>query len=194
MDLYQEALDKFTDVFDRAQKNEPSNPNAMTLSTASADGRPSARMVLLKGFDKNGFVFFTNFESRKAQHLTANPRAALTFHWKSLDEQVHVEGSVTTVSSKEADAYWKTRPRDSQLGAWASLQSRPLDARNTLEARLAEFTKKYEKGAVPRPSWWSGFRVKPSRIEFWKAGEHRLHHRTAYENQGSGWTKHLLFP
>jgi len=194
MELYEEALQKFAEALGRAEKSEPSDPNAMTLSTASADGRPSGRMVLLKGFDAHGFVFFTNHESRKAQHLTSNPRAALTFHWKSLGEQIHIEGTVTPVSKLEADDYWKTRPRESQIGAWASLQSRMLDNRKTLEDRMAEFDKKYRKGAVPRPAWWSGFRVKPNRIEFWKAAPFRLHHRTLYESHGKGWEKHLLFP
>lgn len=193
MDLYQEAIQKFGEAFERAKKGEPSDPNAMVLATASADGRPSARTVLLKSFDHHGFVFFTNHESRKGQHLSANPRAALTFHWKSLEEQVHIEGSVTHVSKKDSDDYWKTRPRESQIGAWASLQSRVLDNRSTLEERIAEFEKKH-KGAVPRPAWWSGVLVKPNRIEFWKAAPYRLHHRTLYENHGFGWEKHLLFP
>ncbi len=194
MDLYQEALQQFADVYERAKISEPSEPNAMQLGTASADGRPSVRTVLLKGFDQHGFVFFTNFESRKAQHLSANPRAALSFHWKSLEEQVHIEGTVTAVSKLEADEYWKTRPRESQIGAWASQQSRVLDQRKTLEDRLNEFDKKYAKGPVPRPAWWSGYLVKPNRIEFWKAAPYRLHHRTLYENHGKGWEKHLLFP
>ncbi len=194
MDLYKEALQEFTTAFERAKKSEPSDANAMTLGTASADGRPSTRVVLLKGYDDHGFVFFTNHESRKAQHLAANPRASLSFHWKSLEEQVHIEGTVTPVSREEADEYWKTRPRESQIGAWASLQSRVLEHRKTLEDRVAEFEKKYANAPVPRPNWWSGYRVKPNRIEFWKAAPHRLHYRTLYESHGKGWEKHLLFP
>lgn len=194
MDLYQEAIDLFTDAYTRAQTCGLKEPTAMTLATAAPDGRPSARTVLLKSFDKRGFVFFTNHDSRKGQHLAANPRAALCFYWQPLGEQAHVEGAVAPVDHDEADAYWKTRPRESQIGAWASLQSRPLDSRKTLEERYAEFEKKYAKGAVPRPTWWSGFRVIPNRIELWKAGVFRLHHRTVYENHGKGWTKTLLFP
>ena len=194
MDIYLEAIEKFSEVYQRAQACGLKEPSAMTLATSSPDGRPSVRTVLLKGFDKHGFVFFTNHESRKAQQLTGNPQAALAFHWQPLEEQVLMEGTVTTVTAKEADAYWKTRPRESQLGAWASLQSRPLEHRKTLEDRFAEFEKKYAKGSVPRPAWWSGFRLMPSRIEFWKAAPFRLHHRTLYENQGKGWKRTLLFP
>jgi pyridoxamine 5'-phosphate oxidase len=194
MDLYLEALDKFSEIYKRAQECGLKEPAAMTLATASPDGRPSARTVLLKGFDKHGFVFFTNHESRKAQQLAGNPRAALCFHWQPIEEQVIVEGSVTPVSHEEAEAYWKTRPRESQLGAWASLQSRPLEHRKTLEDRFADFEKKYAKGHVPRPTWWSGYRVMPNRIEFWKAAPFRLHFRTLYETHGNGWKKSLLFP
>ena len=194
MDLYQEAIDKFAEVYQRAQTCGLKEPTAMTLATSAPDGRPAARTVLLKGFDKHGFVFFTNHDSRKGQHLSANPRAALCFHWQPLEEQVLIEGSVSPVKHEEAEAYWKTRARESQLGAWASLQSRPLDNRKTLEERYAEAEKKYAKGPVPRPAWWSGFRVLPNRIEFWKAGAHRLHHRTLYEKQTDGWKKNLLFP
>ncbi|MCG3205614.1 MAG: Pyridoxine/pyridoxamine 5'-phosphate oxidase [Elusimicrobia bacterium] len=194
MDLYQEALQKFAEVFERAKLSEASDPNAMVVATASADGRPSSRTLLLKGFDSHGFVFYTNHESRKAQHLMANPRVSLTFYWKSLMEQVHIEGTVTAVTPEEADVYWKTRPRESQIGAWASLQSRVLDHRKTLEDRVEEFNKKYTHHEVPRPPWWSGFRVKPNRIEFWKGEAFRLHYRTLYESQGGAWKKHLLFP
>ncbi len=193
MDIYREAIDKFGEIYERAKKSEPANPNAMVLATADAEGRPTARTVLLKSFDTHGFVFFTNHESRKAHQLAGNPRAALNFYWKSLDEQISVEGSVSPVSHDEAEAYWETRPRESQIGAWASLQSRVLDQWKTLEQRVQEFNNKY-RDAVPRPNWWSGFRVKPNRIEFWKAGAHRLHQRTLYENVGKGWEKHLLFP
>lgn len=194
MELYKEAIEKFSEVYKRAQACGLKEPSAMTLATAAPDGRPSARTVLLKGFDIHGFVFFTNHESRKGQQLAGNPRAALCFLWQPLEEQVLVEGSVSAVTNDEAESYWKTRPRESQLGAWASLQSRTLDGQKTLEDRFVEFEKKYAKGVIPRPKWWSGFRVMPNRIEFWKAAPFRLHQRTLYENQGSGWKKTLLFP
>src|SRR5262245_9833773 len=145
MDLYKEAIDKFTEIYARAQLCGLKEPTAMTLATSAPDGRPSVRTVLLKGFDRHGFVFFTNHDSRKGQHLSANPRAALCFHWQPLEEQIIIEGSVSPVTHDEAEAYWKTRARESQIGAWASLQSRTLDNRKTLENRYEEFEKKYEK-------------------------------------------------
>lgn len=194
MDLYSEAIEKFREAYARAQSCGLKEPTAMTLATATAEGRPSIRTVLLKGFDSHGFVFFTNHESRKGQQLAANPRAAICFHWPPLEEQVIVEGAVAPVSHDESEEYWATRPRESQIGAWASMQSRPLDSRKTLEERYAEFATKYKKGKVPRPAWWSGVRVVPNRIEFWKAAPFRLHHRTVYENHGKGWKKTLLYP
>ena len=194
MELLKEAIEKFAEIYKQAQTCGVKDASAVTLATASMDGRPSARTVLLKGFDHHGFVFFTNHESRKGQHLHSNPRAALCFYWPPMDQQIHVEGSVSPVTHEEADAYWKTRPRESQIGAWASMQSSMLDSRSTLETRFSEFEQKYLNHPVPRPKWWSGYRVSPYRIEFWHAGAHRLHHRLLYEIQGSGWKKTLLFP
>jgi pyridoxamine 5'-phosphate oxidase len=194
MDLYKEALKTFAEQFEEAKKSEPSDANAMTLSTASPTGTPHARVVLLKDFDHHGFVFYTNTTSHKGQQLAANPQAALTFYWKSLVRQVHIEGTVLTVTSAEADAYWATRPRVSQIGAWASLQSQKLDQRTTLLERVTQFDKKFHGAAVPRPPHWSGYRVFPQRIEFWRAEEFRLHHRTVYEHTPAGWTSFLLYP
>jgi pyridoxamine 5'-phosphate oxidase len=166
----------------------------MCLSTVAPDGRPSARMVLLKGHD-DGFVFYTNLESRKAGDLLATQVAALTFHWKSLRRQIRIEGPVARVSDAEGDAYFATRGRDSQLGAWASEQSRPLDRRETFEARFAAMQKRFEGGAVPRPPHWSGFRVTPDRIEFWQDRAHRLHERRLFvATAGGGWREGLLYP
>jgi pyridoxamine 5'-phosphate oxidase len=157
---------------------------------------PSVRMVLLKGFDEAGFVFFTNLESRKGEQLKANPKAALCFHWKTLQRSVRVEGLVTPVSPAEADAYFATRPRSSRIGAWASTQSRPLTSRFELERRIAEYTARFGLGEVPRPSFWSGFRVAPLRIEFWKNGAFRLHDRLVFTRAGlaEGWAIERLFP
>jgi pyridoxamine 5'-phosphate oxidase len=165
-----DPLALFAAWFDEAKGQEPNDPTAMSLATADGDGRPSVRMVLLKGFDAQGFVFYTNFESRKGEQLLANPQAALCFHWKSIRRQVRIEGPVTTVSEAEADAYYASRPRDSQIGAWASRQSRPLESRFELEKRVAQFAAKHAVGKVPRPPYWSGFRVAPERIEFWQDG------------------------
>jgi len=194
MDLYKEVISTFAEQFEDAKKSEPSDHNAMTLATAGADAKPHSRVVLLKDFDDRGFVFYTNLTSHKGQHLRSNPYAALSFHWKSLSRQVHIEGPVSGVSTPEADAYFASRPRISQIGAWASLQSQKLNERKTLEERVAEFEAKYKDVAVARPPHWSGFRVLPKRIEFWKAGEYRLHHRTVYEYVGAAWTKYLLYP
>ena len=178
-----------------AQLSEPNDPTAMALATADAAGRPSVRMVLMKGHDARGFVFYTNMDSRKGGELAANPRAALLFHWKSLRRQVRVDGPVEPVSAEEADAYFATRGRDSQLGAWASEQSRPLDARATFEARFEEVRARFEGGEVPRPPRWSGYRVVPERIEFWNDRAHRLHERRLFTARGDGgWDEGLLFP
>jgi len=182
--------------FTEAEASEPNDPNAMALATVAADGMPSVRMVLLKGFDKTGFVFFTNLESRKGEQLKANPKAALCFHWKTLQRSVRVEGLVTPVSPAEADAYFATRPRSSRIGAWASKQSRPLASRFDLERRIAECTARFGLGEVPRPPFWSGFRLAPLRIEFWKNGAFRLHDRLVFTRAdlAEGWTIERLFP
>jgi pyridoxamine 5'-phosphate oxidase len=180
--------------FAEARASEPNDSNAMALATADASGRPTVRMVLLKGHDAQGFVFYTNLESRKAGELIANPSAALLFHWKSLRRQVRIEGPVTRVTDAEGDAYFATRSRDSQLGAWASDQSRPLASRTLFEDRYAEMAARFEGQPVPRPPHWSGFRVMPARIEFWTDREHRLHERRLFLREGEGWREGLLFP
>jgi pyridoxamine 5'-phosphate oxidase len=163
-------------------------------TTVSADGAPSVRIVLLKGVDERGFVFYTNLNSRKGRELTATPRAALCFYWPALDVQIRVEGTIEQVSDAEADAYFASRARESQIGAWASLQSEELSSMDALRARVAEMEARFANEPVPRPPQWSGRRVKPSSIEFWHAGEHRLHERRRYERDGNRWTMRRLFP
>jgi pyridoxamine 5'-phosphate oxidase len=184
----------FEEWFAEARLSEPNDANAVALATADAAGRPSVRMVLLKGHDERGFVFYTNLDSRKGGELADNPRAALLFHWKSLRRQVRVEGDVEPVATAEADAYFATRSRDSQLGAWASDQSRPLASRALFESRYEEMRARFEGGEVPRPPRWSGFRVVPERIEFWSDRAHRLHERRLFERSGDGWSEGLLYP
>jgi pyridoxamine 5'-phosphate oxidase len=185
----------FEEWLAEARLSEPNDPTAMALATADAEGRPSVRMVLMKGHDARGFVFYTNLDSRKGQELAANPRAALLFHWKSLRRQVRVEGPVEPVSDEEADAYFATRARDSQLGAWASDQSRPLDDRATFEARYQAMKARFDGGGVPRPPRWSGWRVVPERIEFWTDRAHRLHERRLFTRlPDGGWSEGLLYP
>ena len=167
---------------------------AMTLATVAEDGTPSARLVLLKGFDARGFVFYTNLESRKSAELKGNSRAALCFLWKSLRRQVRIEGAALPVTAAEADAYFAGRPRDSQIGAWASDQSRPLDSRETLERRVDRFARRFGETAVPRPPYWSGFRIVPERIEFWQERPFRLHDRWLYIRDGEAWQRQRLFP
>jgi pyridoxamine 5'-phosphate oxidase len=180
--------------FAEAKASELNDPNAMAVASVDADGQPSVRMVLLKGHDARGFVFYTNLESRKAGELIGEPKAALLFHWKSLRRQIRIEGPVTAVSADEADAYFASRGRDSQLGAWASDQSRPLPSRAVFEDRFAEMQARFEGGEVPRPPHWSGFRVSPQRIEFWQDRAHRLHERRLFTRAGDGWTEGLLYP
>jgi len=194
VDLYDEAIEKFRALLDRATQTDLPEPTAMSLATADASGRPSARTVLLKGVDERGFVFYTNTRSRKGGQLADNAWAALCVFWQPLKEQVEVEGRVERVTEQEADEYWVTRPRDSQLGAWASEQSAPLESREALLARAASFRDQFEGRDVPRPPHWSGYRVLPERIEFWTAGEHRLHHRVCYEKGRDEWTVVLLNP
>ena len=184
----------FAEWFAKAEASEPNDPSAMALATATPDGRPSVRMVLLKGHGPEGFVFYTNLDSRKGAEIAANARAALLFHWKSLRRQVRVEGPVEPVSDADADAYFASRSRDSQLGAWASYQSRPLDARATFEKRFEDMTRRFEGEQVPRPPRWSGYRVVPELIEFWTDQPHRLHERRLFTAKAGGWTEGLLYP
>ena len=184
----------FDDWLADAYVAEPNDPEAMALATADAAGTPSVRIVLLKGHGPDGFVFYTNQRSRKGAELAANPRAALLFHWKSLRRQVRIEGPVEGVSEAEGDAYFASRARDSQLGAWASDQSQPLDSRTTFERRFEEMKRKYEGQDVPRPPHWGGYRVVPESIEFWTDRPHRLHERRLFTRSGDGWTEGLLYP
>ncbi len=185
---------QFAEWLAEAGKKEPNNPSAMSVATVDANGRPSVRMLLLRGFDERGFVFYTNLESRKGRELRGNAHVALCFHWKSLDRQVRVEGKVEPVSNEEADAYFWSRPKDSQIGAWASKQSQPLATRFELETRVAKYGLLYGIGKVPRPPFWSGYRVVPELIEFWEERPFRLHERTVFRRDGDGWTTTRLFP
>jgi pyridoxamine 5'-phosphate oxidase len=181
--------------FAEARASEPNDPNAMALATATPGGLPSLRMVLLKGHGPDGFVFYTNFHSRKGEELAANPHVALLFHWKSLRRQIRIEGPVSEVSPDEADAYFASRHPESRLGSAASDQSRPLDSRETYLARVAALRERYPAGNVPRPAHWSGYRVRPDAIEFWHDRAHRLHERRRFVRDGDqGWTSTLLYP
>ena len=192
-----DPLEIFNSWLEKASAKEINNPNAMTLATVGNDGRPSARMLLLKSAGPDGFVFYTNLESMKSRQLAENPNAALLFHWKTLNRQIRIEGRVELVSDAEADAYFASRPRASQLGAWASRQSRPLDGWAELEKRLAMYTAKFHVGAVPRPDFWSGYRLRAERFEFWKEGTFRLHKRfifTPSDSAASEWHVQQVFP
>jgi len=192
-----EPLEIFNRWLAKASRSEINNPNAMALATCGNDGRPSARMVLLKDASADGFVFYTNLASPKSLQLNENPHAALLFHWKSLDRQVRIEGPVVRVSDEEADAYFATRARASQLGAWASRQSQPLDGWAELEKRVAYYSAKFNIGAVPRPDFWSGFRLRAEYFEFWREGKFRLHKRHIYtpsETESGKWVRQQVFP
>jgi pyridoxamine 5'-phosphate oxidase len=191
---WNEPFDRFAALFAEARAVIPQDPNAMQLATADAEGRPTLRTVLMKDFDTRGWVFFGNRESRKGQQLAARPAAALNFYWPALGAQVRIEGQVAEVSPAESDAYFASRPRESQLGAWASLQSRPLDARATLEERVAELARLHEGRKVPRPPHWGGWRLSPEYLEFWRAHPSRLHWREVYQRDGEGWRRSMLYP
>jgi pyridoxamine 5'-phosphate oxidase len=195
MTLHDQAMERFQAALERARNDERIiEPTAMTLATALPDGRPSARTVLLKQVDRRGFVFYTNTLSRKGRQLAANPRAALAFFWAPLAEQVLVEGDVEPVTAEEADTYFRSRPRLSQIGAWASEQSQPLDDRETLVRRVEEFERRYGDDPVPRPPHWSGYRVRPDLIEFWAGKAGRLHERDRYWREAGEWCHTLLNP
>jgi pyridoxamine 5'-phosphate oxidase len=184
----------FDQWFAEARAAEPCDPEAMTLATVGPDGRPSARMVLLKGHDERGFAFYTNEESRKGEELAARPQAALVFHWKSLRRSVRIEGRVELTSDAEADAYFATRSRDARLGAWASDQSRPLESRQLFEARYETMVREHEGRDVARPPYWRGYRLAPDRIEFWTDRPHRLHERRLFTLEDGAWREGLLYP
>jgi|SRR6478609_7975392 pyridoxamine 5'-phosphate oxidase len=184
----------FDEWFAEARANEPDLPEAMSVATADATGQPSSRMVLLKDYGPDGFVFYTNVESAKGEQLRENPRAALLFHWKSLRRQVRIEGMAEAVTEGEADAYFASRARDSQLGAWASDQSRPMENRERFEQRFEESERQHAGQDVPRPPFWSGYRIVPNRIEFWTERPYRLHERRLFQRDESGWTEGLLYP
>ncbi len=189
-----DPFEHFQRWFAKAEKAEPNDPNAMAVASATPEGRPSVRMVLLKEWDRRGFVFYTNLESRKGDELRTNPFAALLFHWKSLKRQIRIEGPVSLVAEAEADAYFTSRARSSRLGAWASQQSRPLRSRTTLLRRVAEYEATYFGGAVPRPPFWSGYRVEPEHFEFWRDMPFRLHERLVYTRAEGGWNTERLYP
>lgn len=191
-----EPFQLFAEWLEEARASEPNDPTAMSVATADADGLPNVRMTLLKEFDERGFVFYTNFESQKGTEILASRKAALGFHWKSLRRQVRLRGPVELVSDEEADAYFRSRPRDSRIGAWASQQSRRLESRFALEKAVARYAAKYAIGEIPRPPYWSGFRIKPVYVEFWKDGAFRLHDRVVFrrDSEADAWSKTRLYP
>ncbi|MDC0713731.1 pyridoxamine 5'-phosphate oxidase [Stigmatella sp. ncwal1] len=194
MELPQDPIERFAVLYEQAKKAIPVDPNAMIVSSVGAEGRPSSRVVLLKDFDARGFVFFTNLTSRKGHELLGQPFAALVFYWAPLERQIRIEGRVERVSEEESNAYFQSRARGSQVGAWASLQSQPLPSRELLEARVDAVTKQYEGSPVPRPPHWAGLRVVPDRIEFWHARPSRLHERLVYLREDGAWHTELLYP
>ena len=192
-----DPIERFREVYALAEKIDRSvlpDHTAMALGTVDEDGTPSVRIVLLKGYDKRGFVFYTNYEGRKGRELLARPRAALCFYWPTIDTQIRIEGSAVEVADDEADAYFATRHRMSQIGAWASRQSEPLENPDALDKRVSKYEREFEGKAVPRPPHWSGFRVRPERIEFWKGKPNRLHERHLYTRAGNGWKIETLYP
>ncbi|RFB97220.1 MULTISPECIES: pyridoxamine 5'-phosphate oxidase [Rhizobium] len=191
-----EPFKLFAEWLGEAEASEPNDPNAVALATVDEDGLPNVRMVLLKGFDEDGFVFYTNFESRKGREILGQKKAAMCFHWKSLRRQVRLRGPVEIVTDAEADAYFKTRARGSRIGAWASKQSRPLESRFALEKAVAEYTARYAIGEIPRPAHWSGFRIRPTSIEFWKDQNFRLHDRIEFRRPlpEGAWDKVRMYP
>ncbi len=191
---FSELLEEFQQWMSEAEKSEPNDPTAMSLATVDTDGQPSVRMVLLKNADERGFVFYTNFESQKGGELLATPKAALCFHWKSLRRSIRIQGDVEKVTDEEADAYFASRPRDSRIGAWASQQSRAMNSRFSLEKAVAKYAAKFGVGDIPRPDYWSGFRVIPTRMEFWRDRPFRLHERRQYSKTAGGWAENILYP
>ena len=194
MSVATDPIVRFVETFERAAAQAPFDHTAASLATATPAGEPSVRVVLVRQFDDRGFVFFTNYESRKGEHIAANPVGSLCFYWPWIDEMVRIAGPLAKVSPEESDAYFATRPRGSQIGAWASNQSRPLSARSELERRYFDIERQYEGQPVPRPPHWGGYRLKPLRMEFWRAGEYRLHDRWLYTATPDGWEIEILFP